>query len=210
MHCQDAPCMAAGPDGAVYRRADGIVLVDPAKASGRQEIVSSCPYRVIYWNGELSIPQKCTFCAHLLDRGWKLPRCVDACPTGALIFGDLDDAESEVSRLMASRPVEVLHPEYATKPGVFYIGLPKRFIAGEVVLADREDECAEGVKITLSSEAGECAGATDSYGDFELEGLAPDTEYRVRIEQEGYVPREVVVRTKMDINLGTIFLNRNA
>ena len=64
---------------------------------------SSCPYRVIFWNEAANIPQKCTFCAHLLDDGWSEPRCVEACPTEALVFGDLDDPESAVSKAMKSR-----------------------------------------------------------------------------------------------------------
>ena len=60
MHCQDAPCVDAAIDGAVYRRDDGIVIIDPEKAKGQERIVNTCPYRVIFWNQELQIPQKCT------------------------------------------------------------------------------------------------------------------------------------------------------
>ena len=73
MHCEDAPCVKASPNGAVYRRQDGIVLIDPQKAKGQKNLVSSCPYRVIYWNEDKEIPQKCTLCAHLMDAGWKEP-----------------------------------------------------------------------------------------------------------------------------------------
>jgi Fe-S-cluster-containing dehydrogenase component len=76
---------------------DGIVIIDPVKAKGQKAIVNSCPYRVIFWNAELEIPQKCTLCAHRLDEGEKQPRCVEACPTGALVFGDLDDPGSEIA-----------------------------------------------------------------------------------------------------------------
>ena len=82
-HCEDAPCMAAAPD-AVYRRDDGLVIVDPEKAKGKRELAEACPYGAIFWNEELGIAQKCTGCAHLLDDGWAEPRCVDACCTGAL------------------------------------------------------------------------------------------------------------------------------
>ena len=40
-------------------------------------MVDACPYRVIYWNEEKNIPRKCTFCPHLLDEGWKEPRCLE-------------------------------------------------------------------------------------------------------------------------------------
>ena len=80
-HCGDAPCMAAAPE-AVYRRDDGLVIVDPEKARGLRELVEACPYGAIYYNEGLDLPQKCTGCAHLVDAG-ELPHCVDVCPHGA-------------------------------------------------------------------------------------------------------------------------------
>ena len=65
MHCDEAPCLTA--DGAVYKRDDGLVIIDPVKAKGRKEIVTSCPYNAIYWNEDKQLAQKCTGCAHLLD-----------------------------------------------------------------------------------------------------------------------------------------------
>jgi Fe-S-cluster-containing dehydrogenase component len=99
MQCEAPGCMS-GSDGAVYKRADGIVMIDPKTAKGQKELVSKCPYRRIYWNEQENVAQKCTFCAHLLDDGWKEPRCVEACPTAALLFGDLDDPNSAVSKAM--------------------------------------------------------------------------------------------------------------
>lgn len=81
-HCDNAPCMKAAPD-AVYKREDGLVIIDPVKAEGKRELVDACPYGAIFWNEELSIPQKCTGCAHLVDEG-ELPHCVDVCPHEAL------------------------------------------------------------------------------------------------------------------------------
>lgn len=205
MHCDDALCIKAAHNGEIYRRDDGIVIIDPEKAKGQKQLVSSCPYRVIYWNEEKDIPQKCTFCAHLLDAGWKEPRCVEACPTGALVFGDLDDPNSEVSKLVASGKVETLHPEYEMRDKVSYIGLPKRFIAGSVVFGDK-DECAENVSVTLIGEEGKKVIKTDNYGDFEFEGLPADKEYSVKIEYPGYAPKEFSARTKVDVYLGDIIL----
>ena len=65
MHCDDAPCIKAAKDSAVYKREDGIVIIDPEKSAGRKEIMAACPYHAIWWNEEKGIPQKCTFCAHL-------------------------------------------------------------------------------------------------------------------------------------------------
>ena len=208
MQCEDPLCARVESGGAVYKREDGIVIVDPEKARGQRGIVSSCPHRVIYWNEEKQVPQKCTFCAHLLDQGWKEPRCVETCPTGALIFGDLDDPDSEISRLKASRDIEELHPEYELKPAVSYIGLPKRFIAGDVIFGDQEDECAAGVSVTLKKGAEEETVKTDSFGDFEFEGLENNTEYSIRIEHDGYATEELNVRTATDLNVGEIILKK--
>jgi Fe-S-cluster-containing dehydrogenase component len=206
MHCESPLCTQASSHSAVYERPDGIVIIDPEKAVGQKEIVSACPYRVIYWNEEKNIPQKCTFCAHLLDEGWKEPRCVEACPTGALVFGDLEDPHSQISEIIASQEVEVLHPEYGLKPRVHYIGLPKRFIAGEVVFGDKEDECAENVRVTLTDKIAKKTIKTDNYGDFEFEGLQPEAPYSIRIEHMGYAPKEFHVQTKTDVYLGEIVL----
>jgi len=66
--------------------------------------------------------QKCNWCIHRVEKGL-LPACVEACPSGARIFGDLNDPESEIAKLMATQPVQVLKQEMGTKPHVFYIGL---------------------------------------------------------------------------------------
>jgi Fe-S-cluster-containing dehydrogenase component len=208
MHCSEAPCIKAAPEGAVFRRPDGIVLVDPEKAAGKKEILNTCPHRVIFWNVHKQVPQKCTFCAHLLDGGWQEPRCVEACPTGALVFGDLDDPESAVSLLRASAKAEALEPEYGLDPNVVYVGLPQRFIAGEVVLSDRPGECAEGVQVTLTLGDVIQTVKTDNYGDFEFEDLSPNNVYRIRLELEGYAPKEMEVQTRLDVNLGEILLER--
>jgi len=208
MHCEQPGCVESALNNAVYKREDGIVLIDPEKAEGQKQIMSGCPYRVIYWNDEKNIPQKCTFCAHLLDAGWKEPRCVEACPTGALIFGDLNDPASEISKLMASGRTEELHNEYGMQPKVRYIGLPKRFIAGEVILKDKQDECAEGVTVTLSGKGESRETKTDNYGDFEFENLAADKEYTLVIDKNGYKPKKIKTRTKIDVYLGEIVLSR--
>jgi Fe-S-cluster-containing dehydrogenase component len=206
LHCAEASCMQAASGDAVYRRADGIVIIDPEKAAGQRQIVSACPHGAVFWNEARNVPQKCTLCAHLLDAGWKEPRCVEACPTGALVFGDLNDPSSSVSRLSADRATEDLHPEYGLKPRVRHRGLPKRFIAGDVAFADRPEEPAAGVRVTLSGGARALDAVTDSFGDFELEGVEPGARYVVRVEQPGYRARELPVPAATDLNLGTIVL----
>ena len=70
--------------GAVAKRADGIVLIDPVKAKGRKDLVESCPYGHIWWNEEHKLPQAWTFDAHLIDHGWKQTRGQQSCPTAAM------------------------------------------------------------------------------------------------------------------------------
>jgi len=209
-HCREASCIQAAPAGTVYRRPDGIVLVDPVKSKGMKEIVSSCPYRVIYWNEEKEIPQKCTFCAHLLDQGWKVPRCVEACPTGALLFGDLEDPGSEIAKAVKSTAAEELHREFGLKPSVLYAGLPKPFVAGEVVFADRREECAKGVKVMLADGGMELTMETDNYGDFEFKGLLPHHRYELRVVHPGYRTKEIAVNTRLDVNVGEITMEPEA
>lgn len=205
-HCEDAPCITAGKNGAVYRRDDGIVMVDPIKAKGQPEIINSCPYRVMYWNADLEIPQKCTMCAHRLDEGEKLPRCVESCPTGAMVFGDIDDPSSEISQLVKAQKCEDFHPEFETKPLVKYLGIPKRFIAGEIVLQDKEDECAPGISVRLTGNGLDMTTQTDIFGDFEFEGLAKNVKYQVTVSADGYSEQQIDVAIQRDINLGEIVL----
>ncbi len=207
LHCKSAPCVAAGKDNAVYRRDDGIVMIDPEKAKGQKEIVNACPYRSVFWNEEKQVPQKCNMCAHRLDEGEKEPRCVEACPTGALVFGDIDDPNSEISRLAAQLELEDLNPEFKTEPLVKYSCLPKRFIAGEIVFKDRQGECAQGVKVTLEGDGIDLETETDPFGDFEFEGLEKNKTYRIFVKQTGYGVRHFEVMTRTDVNLGEIVLS---
>lgn len=132
---------------------------------------------------------------------------MESCPTGALVFGDLDDPASEIAKLAGGPGVEAFHPEYKTDPLVKYMGIPKRFVAGEVVLKDRQGECAQNVNITL--EGGERTRTTgvDLFGDFEFEGLEKNTEYRIVVAKDGYAPREITFTTRTDVNLGEIVLD---
>jgi Fe-S-cluster-containing dehydrogenase component len=207
LQCVDAPCVKAARNGEIYQRPDGIAIIDPVKAKGNKELIASCPYRVIYWNEEKSLPQKCTFCAHLLDAGWKEPRCAEACPTAAIKFGDLDDPNSEVAKLVASGQTEYLHPEFGVKNNVYYIGLPKRFIAGSVVFGDT-DECAENVEVTLSAGREKKSMKTNNYGDFEFDGLPANKAYTVAFSFDGYKPKKVRATTQVDNYLGDIVLKK--
>jgi Fe-S-cluster-containing dehydrogenase component len=206
LQCADAPCIEAATGGAVTRRPDGIVVIDPDKAVDQHDIVGACPYRMISWNAATRVAQKCTFCAHLLDQGWKEPRCVEACPTKAMVFGDLADSSSEIARLRAARPVEDIHPEFATRPAVGYLGLPKRFVAGEIAFADRLDTPAEGVEVVLRHDGERRATRTDNYGEFEFNGLGARASCVLTIEHPGYLRRELALSGRADLDVGTIVL----
>jgi Fe-S-cluster-containing dehydrogenase component len=205
-HCDSAACVKLDQTGAIYRRADGIVMIDPEKAKGNKGLVNLCPYRQIEWNEELQLAQKCTFCAHLLDAGEKEPRCVESCPSGALVFGDLDDPSSAVAKLVAAG-VEPLRPDYAMGEKVVYRDLPKKFVAGTVIYGD-VDEVATGIEVVISGDGVTKAGKTNGFGDFEFEGLAENTKYTVKVQAPGYKAASLETKTSKDIYLGEIVLSK--
>jgi Fe-S-cluster-containing dehydrogenase component len=205
-HCDSATCVKLDQTGAIYRRPDGIVLIDPEKAKGNKGLVSLCPYRQIEWNEELQLAQKCTLCAHLLDQGDPEPRCVESCPSGAMIFGDLDDPSSKVAALVAAG-TEVIHPEYAMGEKITYKHLPRKFVAGTVVYGD-VDEVATGVEVVLAGEDGTRTVKTNGFGDFEFEDLAEAAPYTVTVEVPGYAPATLTATTRKDVYLGEIVLEK--
>lgn len=213
MHCKDAPCVNTASDGAVYTRLDGIVIVDSVKAKGQRQIVDSCPYHAIYWNEQTEMPemggfaQKCTFCAHLLDNGFKQPRCVEACPTDAMTFGDMDDPESRISRLNKSGITETMKQELGLDTAVRYIGLPKSMIGGSVIFGDT-GECGANVSVTVCDEAGrEINNKTNNYGDFLVGDLAVGKKYTVRLNHPKYSSKEIPISVDGDKSLGEIVLS---
>lgn len=120
-NCENPICLQNCPTNATYRRDDGIIMVDEHRCIGCKYCMYSCPYDVRYVNPLKRYVQKCSWCAHRVDAG-QPPACVEACPVGARIFGNLMDPESEVARLLAQHSVQVLKPERATEPQVYYIG----------------------------------------------------------------------------------------
>lgn len=101
-HCDDAPCVEACPSGAAYKREDGIVLVDQELCSGCELCVPACPYEARFLNPDTGTVSKCTFCQPRIDQGLP-PACVQTCVGRALIFGDANDPDSEVSRLLREK-----------------------------------------------------------------------------------------------------------
>jgi Fe-S-cluster-containing dehydrogenase component len=208
MHCDNAPCIKAAKNGAVYKRDDGIVIIDTVKAKGQEAIVNSCPYKAIWWNEEKQIPQKCTLCAHLLDQGWEKTRCVQACPTGALNLVKLED--SEIDRILKKEKLERLHDEKGTLPRVYYKNLhryEKCFIAGSVAFEhEGVTDCAEGALVALIKD-GEVIreAATDNFGDFKFDGLGENSgRYSLKIKFRDYEEKLLTVDLQLSINVGIV------
>jgi len=209
-HCDDAPCVNASRDGAVYKRPDGIVIIDPQKAAGKKEIVGSCPYGAIWWNEERQVAQTWIFDAHLLDQGWQEPRCAQVCPTAAI--RSLKAEDSEMQGVAESEALEVLHPELGTKPRVYYKNLyryTKCFIGGSVAVDHNGViDCLEGADVTLSMAGAQLAQQrTDNYGDFKFDRLNKDSgTYAIEIFHPAHGRQVVAARSGESQYLGTIYL----
>lgn len=208
-HCKNPPCLKAAQNEAVTVRPDGIVILDPDKGAGQKHLVDACPYGAIFWNEALQTAQKCTMCAHLLDEGWKEPRCVQVCPTGAMRAFKLDSEQWE--RLIKAEGLTAYLPEHATGPRVLYKNLTQftlGFIAGSVAIAST-DECADNAEVVLKDEQGaEIASVqTSNYGDFLLHGLEEvASRFMLEIRVAGLPPKLVEVKFETSLNLGTIII----
>ena len=207
-HCDNAPCVKNG-GGAVTKREDGIVLIDPVKAKGRKDLVEACPYGHIWWNEELQLPQAWTFDAHLLDQGWQQTRGQQSCPTGAMrAFKVSDEAMAAIAR---DEALEVIKPERGTKPRVYYKNLwryARCFIGGSVASeANGVVDCVEGARVRLLKAGVPVAEAvTDNYGDFKFDRLEEDSgAYSLEISSAGR-STSVSATLGASINLGEIRL----
>jgi len=136
-HCENAPCVKVCPVGATYHRDDGLVMQDYDRCIGCRYCMIACPYgvRVFNWGAPvrptpydtgmvaprpIGTVEKCTMCVHRLVED-QVPSCVWSCPTGARVFGDLDDPDSRVNRLIREREGFELLEEAGTKPSVHYL-----------------------------------------------------------------------------------------
>jgi Fe-S-cluster-containing dehydrogenase component/formate-dependent nitrite reductase membrane component NrfD len=120
-HCTDAPCVAVCPVKSLYKREDGIVDFDPERCIGCKSCMNACPYDALYIDPNSHTAAKCNFCAHRVEIDLK-PSCEVVCPVGAIISGDVEDPDSEVSRLLGTAPSQVRNPEQGTGPNVYYLG----------------------------------------------------------------------------------------
>ncbi len=209
-HCDDAPCIEAG-GGAVKKRDDGIVIIDPVASKGKKNIVASCPYGAIWWNDELDIPQAWTFDAHLLDRGWKEPRCVQGCPTGALRSVKVSDREMQ--NIIDEEGLEALAPEHDTKPRVHYKNLHRYnrvFIGGNIV-ADKSGtiDCVAEATVELLNDGTIINSAqSDAFGEFRFDDLPENSgPYEINISHSDFESKTLTTTVTSDsIVLDTIEL----
>jgi len=130
MQCENPPCVAVCPVGATYRTADGVVLVDQERCIGCGYCVVACPYGARYLvpdgedtpTGNPGVADKCTWCYHRITAGAQ-PACVEVCPVGARVFGDVNDPSSPIQAILRNPGAGVLRPDLGTLPRVFYVGL---------------------------------------------------------------------------------------
>ncbi|WP_124060291.1 4Fe-4S dicluster domain-containing protein [Gordonibacter sp. Marseille-P4307] len=139
-HCENPACQKVCPTGATYKDDKGRVEIDYDKCIGCRMCMAACPYnaRVFNWTepvrsagasyGEADVPvrpkgvmEKCTLCHERTDRG-DAPMCVACCPARARVYGDLDDPNSDISKIAREKNVRILLEEMGTSPQVFYFG----------------------------------------------------------------------------------------
>lgn len=138
-HCKHSTCSLVCPTKATYEREDGVVMVDKEKCVGCRYCMNACPYGSRYFNWQkdnakdksriFGTVDKCDFCVHRVDKGL-VPSCVNACPEEARIFGDINDPDTKISRLIACEAVQTILPGKGTDPQVFYIGLDESTVKG--------------------------------------------------------------------------------
>ncbi|MCR9117369.1 MAG: 4Fe-4S dicluster domain-containing protein [bacterium] len=139
--CDNPPCVTVCPVEATWKEEDGIVVVDYNWCIGCRYCEAACPYHARRFNWEApeipseeinpeqsylsnrvrpqGVMEKCTFCLHRTREG-RAPACQEACPTGARVFGDLNDPESEIVWILKNKRVFILKEELGTKPSFFY------------------------------------------------------------------------------------------
>jgi Fe-S-cluster-containing dehydrogenase component len=124
--CADSPCSKACPVGAAFESPDGVALVDKNYCIGCGFCIQSCPFGCRFLNPITRCADKCTLCYHRITKGLR-PACVEVCPTGARIFGDLKSPapDNPVRSFVKEKKVQVLKPHLGTNPRVYYAGLDK-------------------------------------------------------------------------------------
>jgi tetrathionate reductase subunit B len=121
-NCENPSCVRVCPVKATYKRKDGIVDINPHRCIGCRYCIAACPYSARFLHPVLKIAKKCDWCLHRIENR-KNPACVDACPTKAMVFGNLKNQNSEISKILKNKPVQVIKTASGNMPHVFYIDL---------------------------------------------------------------------------------------
>ncbi len=122
--CYKSPCIQVCPVGATFDSPEGVVLVDEKYCIGCRYCIQACPYGCRYLNPETRVADKCTFCYHRLKKGMA-PACMEVCPTGARIYGDLRDEEGPLVKFLKEKNCQVLKPHLNTGSKLYYNELSK-------------------------------------------------------------------------------------
>jgi len=121
-HCVDSPCEQVCPVGATFRSPDGVVMIDKKYCLGCRYCVQACPYGCRFIDPRTHTADKCNLCYHRITKGLTTA-CCEACPTGARQLVDLKNPKDPVHEFLRTRTIQVLKPQMATSPKVFYAGL---------------------------------------------------------------------------------------
>ena len=121
-HCYKSPCVQVCPVGATFVSPEGIVLVDKEYCLGCRYCIQACPYGCRYLDPATETADKCTLCYHRLKKGLN-PACFEVCPTGARIYGDLNDKDDKIHKFLKDHNTQVLKPNLNTGSKLFYNGL---------------------------------------------------------------------------------------
>lgn len=195
MHCDDAPCINKDTTGAITKRKDGIVFIDPDRGERTDALPALCPYGMIRWDDEAQAAHIWNFDVHLLDAGWTAPRCVTACPTRAMEAISLDDGA--MAAKVKAEMLEVFPGTAETRPRVYYRNahrLKDHLIAGTVLHeVNGITECASGMKVELYGDGQICAETTtDPFGEFNFRQVSSHVlKIELLILHEGDVLRTV-------------------
>ncbi len=121
-HCTKAPCVTICPVNALEKKPNGIVDIDRDACIGCRACMQACPYDAIYLNEDLGAVEKCHYCAHRVEKNLE-PACVNVCPVGAIISGDLHDPNSRIASIVKEKDTKARRLEQRTGPNVRYLGV---------------------------------------------------------------------------------------
>jgi len=193
-HCTDAPCVEICPVEALFIRDDGIVDFDNRRCIACKSCMQACPYDALYIDPETHTAAKCNYCAHRIDVGLE-PACVNVCPEHAIISGDMENPETEISQLLARQSIKVRKPEKGTVPNLFYIDADDASLVPSVA-AKTEGTLWSSQSRGVGHFAKEAEKMAFSNGDVVTELLMKDPSYK---NGEGKTSVEALMEQKKSV-----------